>query len=54
MALVKRWRMARTERELQEASEHVNYEVTMMVATMSFLSRPVHPGRALQRNRFQP
>lgn len=29
-----------TEQELQQASEHVTYEIRMLVATMSFLSKP--------------
>jgi hypothetical protein len=36
--LIARWSMERTEQELNDASEHVKYEIPMLKAMMSLLS----------------
>jgi hypothetical protein len=38
--LIERRRVGRTKQELQQASGHVRYEIWMLEATMSFLSKP--------------
>src|SRR5208337_2750620 len=36
--LIKRWHMGRADHDLKKASEHVNYEFDMFLATASFLT----------------
>jgi len=37
--LISRWRVAKSEQELQQASVHVKYELDMLAAMISFLSK---------------